>query len=368
MKICMLSGSWPATRCGVGDYTAQLALKLSQAGQRVTILTTSGQRLVDYPGIEVKAIMSNWKLFSLVSLYRQLETVNPDIVHIQYPGVGLGKGLAINTIFTCLRFLQPKIKCFITLHEYSMFSWFGKLRLWPTLSSAHQVICTNDYDATHCNRWLSSKKIAVIPLGSSIGEGTSTRSLDETRSDKIRLLHFGTIMPNKGWDMMLDALTLLRSTNRLCDLTVIADLQPSEYLYHQLIAKKISAAGLDQTIRFTGFLSALSISQLMQEDRLVVLPYTEGVRLNRSSFIAMLAYGKAIITTDAGLNLEHIEPQQTCWMIPLNDPRSLADAIEQLWQEPVLCRQLEAGAKRAYRHFTWSVIREKTLDLYQHSE
>lgn len=364
MKICMICGAVPLTHCGVGDFAANLAEKVCQAGHEVTILTSTNQEIKTSPGIDVVPIVSNWKLPKLWYLMNQIKTINPDIVHIHYPSVGYGKGLAISFITPFLKMLLPKMKCVITLHEYSIFTLLGKLRLWPSLMSARAIICTNGYDQRRVRFWVPKKKTVVIPLGSVIGHADEAHVEEEPDIEKIRLLHFGTLMPNKGWETMIAALSSLKKNKIEVALSAISSLEPQRYEYHQKVADMIKAADLKQEISFTGYLTPEEIKPLMQKYHLVIMPFSKGLRLNRSSFIAMLSYHKVIITTDPGFDLEAIDPQETCWMVPPNNPQALANAIERLWQDHELYDQIQANAKEASANFSWSVIREKTLDLY----
>jgi len=76
MKIALITGSYPPETCGIGDYAAQLAGALRQKGVIVEVISNR-----------------DWRLSAVSSIVKTIQSAKPDIVHIQYPGVGFGKKL-----------------------------------------------------------------------------------------------------------------------------------------------------------------------------------------------------------------------------------------------------------------------------------
>jgi len=74
MKIALITGSYPPETCGIGDYAAQLAGALRQKGFIVEVICNM-----------------DWRLRNIRDIVKTVRSVNPDIVHVQYPGVGSAK-------------------------------------------------------------------------------------------------------------------------------------------------------------------------------------------------------------------------------------------------------------------------------------
>jgi glycogen synthase len=77
---------------------------------------------------------------------------------------------------------------------------------------------------------------------------------------------------------------------------------------------------------------------------------------------------EVVVHGETGL-LVPLEQQRESPFEPLDPPgfsRELARAINRLLADPELCtRMAEAGRRRVEEHFTWRVIAQRTLDLYQ---
>ncbi|MCK5219389.1 glycosyltransferase family 4 protein [bacterium] len=377
MKICLVTGSFPEMRCGVGDYTRCLANELIKAGHQVTVLTSDQKEVRKIGELELRPEIRSWRSLNLWHILRELDRINPRIVHLQYPSLGYGRGLAPNLLLPVLRLLRPRIKCIITLHEYAIFSWLGKLRLWLPLAIAHGIICTNHHDRRKLRRMQSRavRRVRVIPLGSSVGSVFENAGLKgnsdvifETRPEldrnKTWLVHFGTVMPNKGWEIIIQAYSQLKQEGCLVGMLVVGELDDQQYAYHSRVKAMIQEAGLSEHIRFTGFLSADSAGRVIGSCRIAVLPFYGGARLNRSSMVAMLSWGLAVLTTTPDRPLEKLRSGRHFWTVEPDSPRALAEGIKTLLDDPMLVERLQTGAREAAERFSWKSIVQQTQKLY----
>lgn len=369
MRICLVSGSYPPVRCGVGDQVAQLAARLAAAGEEVHVLTSAGAAVEESgSNPSIHARVSTWRLHGLHALLRHIARINPHIVHVHYPSLGYAKGLAPNALFIWRQAARAPWRSVVTLHEYAMFGRKGRLRLWPMVRFAHRVICTNQRDGGQVikDHAQAEGRLQIIPLGSNVGslaEATKSQSPAFTlpRQDLNWLVHFGTIMPNKGWEVMIPALQRLVRGGLPFGLLVVGELQPERYAYHRRVAEMIGRGGLHERIYFTGYLNQEEIAGILLSHRVVVQPYTDGARLNHSSFIAALAYGRAILTTDPLYLLEQVQHGRHFWGIIPHDDRALAEGMKRLAQNDGLVDKLQQGAREAAAYFAWPRI----INLYR---
>jgi len=372
MKICLLSGSYPPIHCGVGDQVQCLAEGLAAAGETVAVVTSAGGLLPVSNRITIHPVISNWRAGSMRALLRIMDRINPDIIHLHYPSLGFGHGLAPNLFFPLLRCLRPQWKCLVTLHEYFTYTLRGRWRLWPVIRSAQRIVCTNQLDQKYVlkDHAAGRARIQVIPLGSSVGslqqnDQNQLKPFPLPAPDKNWLLHFGTVMPNKGWEVMIPALQQLIREGRKIGLLVAGELDPASYVYHRKIRSMIQDAGLTDTIYFTGYLSKEQIAEVFTTCSIAVQPYTDGAQLNRSSFIALLAYGRAIITTDPLYLLEHLRHGRQFWGVIPHDPKALAEGIKLLLDDQDLVKRLQTGAAAAADYFAWPRIIKLYYGLYR---
>ena len=105
------------------------------------------------------------------------------------------------------------------------------------------------------------------------------------------------------------------------------------------------------------------IPQVFAASTLVVLPsYREGLP---KVLVEAAACGRAVITTDVPGCRDAIEPNLTGLLVPVRDSQSLADAIKQLLDNPLLCEHMgQAGRKLAERSFDVREIVEQHIHIY----
>jgi glycosyltransferase involved in cell wall biosynthesis len=349
-------------RCGVGDYTRHLAKALAGRKAEIVVLTSVGP-VLSTPGIEVHPLIGSWRLSGLPGVLAAIDRIEPDVVHLQYPSECYGRGLAPTLLLPWLRWRRPRIKRVITLHEYSIFSRLGQIRLWPALAAADAIICTNHQDRRLLKQRLPglAGKVRVIPLGSSLGHGAPTAWSGKGRE---WLAHFGMVMPNKGWETLVAAILNLVQSGRDVGVLVVAELQPEKYAYHRQVQNLIATAGLADRIRFTGYLEAEEACLRFRSCRIAVAPFQAGARLNRSSLVALLAQGLAVVTSQPSQPLEGLRHGIHYWTVVADDATALAEGIRNLLDHPELIFGLQRGAVAASPRFAWPRLAAMTEKLY----
>ena len=110
-----------------------------------------------------------------------------------------------------------------------------------------------------------------------------------------------------------------------------------------------SACPSKTTADAPGALDAASLSRHLQACDLMLQPYADGVSCRRTSFMAGLAHGKAIVTT-AGPSTESFwAGSGTAVIVATDDAQALADAGALLLADTEKRRCLGIAAARLYR-------------------
>lgn len=106
------------------------------------------------------------------------------------------------------------------------------------------------------------------------------------------------------------------------------------------------------------------IPELFAQSNLIVLPsYREGLP---KVLIEAAACGRAVVTTDVPGCRDAIEPGKTGVLVPVQNAQALAQAIEQLVEDPNLRRRMgSAGRTFAEQEFTIGKVIEMHLQVYQ---
>lgn len=106
------------------------------------------------------------------------------------------------------------------------------------------------------------------------------------------------------------------------------------------------------------------IDSVLRRASIVVLPsYREGVP---RTLLEGAAAGKPLIATDVPGCREVVEDGKNGFLVPLKNPQSLANAIEQLSKDPELCKKMGLeGRKKVEREFDDHAIALQTIDVYR---
>ncbi|MEJ2124615.1 MAG: glycosyltransferase family 4 protein [Alphaproteobacteria bacterium] len=152
------------------------------------------------------------------------------------------------------------------------------------------------------------------------------------------LLSIGAITPRKGYDVLIRALDLIRHLDWQSTISGSLELDPS---YASAISQQIIHTGLEGRIHLAGVLSDEALAAHLAHTSIYTLPSRyEGYG---TSFACAMAHGLPVVAARAGAVPEVVPPEAGI-LVPSDDPRALADALELLITDEGLRQQLADGA------------------------
>jgi glycosyltransferase involved in cell wall biosynthesis len=167
--------------------------------------------------------------------------------------------------------------------------------------------------------------------GSSARVGTGT----------VALLAVGSIVPRKGYDVLVAALADLAELD--WRLVIAGDGGRSAETFHQLVAE-IARRGLDGRIAFRGAVSTEELSTLYATSDLFVLPSRfEGYGM---AYTEAIAHGLPVVGTTAGA-IPATVPAGAGVLVPPDDVAALIATLRRLIENPAERARLAAGARAA---------------------
>ena len=365
MNVVLVSGTFPPRRCGVGDYTACLAGALIQKACRIRVVTGGGAA-ARADGVPAATVSATWARRDAASWLRALASCEPDVIHFQYPTAAYGRGGAATALLPLAAQRLPRARRVLTLHEYGVLRPWGRWRLRGMIRAADRVICTTEVDARLVRRDHPDRigRIAVIPLGSNLEPPGAVQEREPLAAVPARLVHFGTVMPNKGWTHLLALLVRLRRRRPDVELLAVGELNPAGFGFHARVAAEIRKRDLADVVRFTGFLPPREARRRLRSGSGVALaPYADGVRLNRGSFIALLRLGLAVAATPPRVDVAPVVPGRDFAILP-RDPIQGAAVVERLLDDPGHRTRLQDAARWAGETFAWNRIADHVRRIY----
>ena len=298
MRVLLISGSLPPMKCGVGDYTANLASALAQREDTsVAVLTdAAAQPVPTVFGFDVFPVVEGWKMADITRIAKVVRRWRPDLVHVQYPTQGYGGGhlpWLLPTLFSIANF--PVVQ---TWHNYH--SETDRRNLLNAALGGGLISVRPDYTATMPNwyRWLiRRKRFKFIPNAS----GIPRTRLAENEKLAIRsrfapppiglVAYFGFVFPQKRVDLVFDI-----ADPQKHHIILICDLNPEDQ-YHKVILDRASHAPWVGKVTVTGFLPAPEVGRILATADAVVLPFRDGGGIWNTSIHAALTQGTFVLTT-----------------------------------------------------------------------
>jgi len=177
-------------------------------------------------------------------------------------------------------------------------------------------------------------------------------------SDRPLMLYVGNHTANKGLDVLLRGLPLMREKA----VAVVAGAIRSRDEHARLLADN-GMSGADERLLFTDFITREELRALYQTVDLFVFP-SRADTLPLVVLEAMASRLPVVSTTIGGIPFE--VPPDTGILVKPGDPAPLAAALDRLCSDPSLRQSMgDAGRARVMKIFNWETSAEQAVAIYE---
>lgn len=231
--------------------------------------------------------------------------------------------------------------------------------------------CPQDQDDLICYYNAQPEKIKIIPCGFSslefypIAKSIARGIIGLPQKENI-LLQLGRMVRRKGIDNVIRALPHLKSkSSQPFKLVIVggdSDLENCpEYQRLRNIAIEL---GIQDAVQFVGRKDREQLKfYYSAADLFITTPWYEPFGITP---LEAMACGTPVIGANVGGIKYSIADGETGTLIPPNDPKKLAQAINEIASNKPLLKQLGKNAiRRVNTHFTWKNVAELADELYQ---
>jgi glycosyltransferase involved in cell wall biosynthesis len=281
---------------------------------------------------------------SVVRLVRAVGALDPDVVHVQW----------------------------LAVQRYDM-RWIDRLRRdRPVVLTAHNVLPhEGDPDAAERRRLYDAFDRVVVHTTRGAEQlaafGVSTEHVVQIPHGTFNappaaieppagrtLLFFGLIRRYKGLDVLVRALPEIPNARLVVAGDPLDPIEPVQELAGDL--------GVADRIQWRlGYLSASEVETLMREATVTVFPYRSGESAS-GALATALGHGRpAVVTEILG---EAVREYGAGLVIPPDDPRALAEAVNRLLDDPAALEEAFRGTEDARQALSWEMIAEAHERLY----
>ncbi|MBI4565313.1 MAG: glycosyltransferase family 4 protein [Planctomycetes bacterium] len=304
-------------------------------------------------------------LRALRDLVRILRSESADLVHAHSPRAALLARAAARvagipavvtvhvTSYDAVRGQNPGARLKRTLYRAAE---RAVNRVWPD----PLIYCSFRIHAETIARGIASRRLAcVIPNGIDLDVGGAPlpdlRSRLGTPHDATVLLGVGRLDPQKGFDLLLEAFRSLEPERGRVHLWLAGD-GPDR----RILEARVCALHLSPWVHFLGFRD--DVPALLMSSDLFVLP--SRFEAMPMALLEAMAAGRPAVVTDVGDNAELVGHGLAGLVVPPEDSRALAAALEALVRNPSRRAAFGLEAQRRSAAFRADRMARKVLHVY----
>jgi glycosyltransferase involved in cell wall biosynthesis len=352
----ILTGEYPPSCGGVGDYTSLVARGLAAAGDTVRVWTPARRgaaddfrrTLPDGFGVESREVLGRaW-------------ADDSGVILIQYVPNAFGARGA-NLPFCRWVREQARQGCDVRVMFHEPYFYFSLNRPWRNaLAAVQRMMAAELIKASRCIYLSSSNWVRylspyaelpdarVLPIPSTIPEGTNPareahyRASIQRSTGSLVVGHFGTYGEHVAAELrrVLPSLVEQRPDVRL------AFIGKGSVEFAGSLQSQPSVAGRAWT---SGWLDAENTAAALRACDLLVQPYPDGVTTRRTSVMAGLQNGVATVTTDGFLTEDVWREEAPAALAPAGDAQVMVTAISSLLGDPEARHTLARRGRQIYR-------------------
>lgn len=374
MHICFITHEYPANGLnhgGIGTFIQILGRGLVKEGHDVSVVGTNRTRMFEYEedeGVQIHRIPRsgikkfNWAFnaFQLNKRIRKIHKVKK-IDFVESPEMSLAFISKISGIKYIIR-MNGGHHFFAEAENKSTGIWraFQEKR---SFSKADEVCAVSNYVAETTRRLLhlGNRNIPIL-----FNPANTTRfkksSIQQVRSESV--LFVGSICKKKGIEELVQAMPIVWKKFPNAILNIVGrDVYDSRYGGSFVEYLKSQITDFDR-INFIGPVSNAEVAKFIEKAAICVYPsYMEALPL---AWLEVLASGKPFVGSVTGPGPEVVKHKETGLLVNPRSPTAIAEAINLLFENPDLAKQLgEAAYIDVKERFDSKVMLKKNISYYQ---
>ncbi|WP_225035562.1 glycosyltransferase family 4 protein [Winogradskyella sp. SM1960] len=297
---------WRAIKLGV-KYPKRLALALKEA----------------------KTYSTNYTKWLRFSRFVPVLLYAPDIFHLQWTS-RIDRWLFLKSAYPChivvsLLGSQAAILPYIESEVLKRYQ-----RCLPKVDAIHAISEHLGHQATNFN--VFPERVQVIPTTIPAAAFSYYKPFEKRETQAFQLVSVGRHHWVKGYRYGIQAVHQLIQSGIAIHYSIIAAGKIPEALLFQ-----VSQLGLQDHITFKPSLTQSELFEHLQTYDALLLPsLSEGIA---NVVLEAMAIGVPVISTNCGGMAEVVIPEKTGWLVPVRDPKAIADAVKD-------CMDLEEEFKR----------------------
>lgn len=263
----LVTGAYPPDVCGVGDYCHCL----------MTSNKASEWKLF---------YKKDWGLKYYTRYKKEIKSLNPNKLIIQYPTMGYGWSIVPLLL---MKYFSKKMgkNCILVYHEFLNKKFKARIVEDFFLFFSKKLIVTNKYEEEGVKKHHKNIDVDIIKIFSNINKVSELKNYTDREYDYVC---FGQINYGKGIEDFIELVKPV-SKERKCAIVGVIPSMCEEY------GKAIIKTAKENNIEVFIGLDSDDVSDFLNNTKLAILPFPDGVSERRGSFMASLINGCLIVST-----------------------------------------------------------------------
>jgi len=363
-RVALIGNHLPR-RCGIATFTHDLnqAIGGSRPGLEtgVVAMTDHGRTYAYPPAVRFQIRDEVIKDYTKAADYLNNERF--EVVSLQHE-FGIFGGEAGNYITTLLsRLKMPIVTTLHTVLPAPSSSQRDVMERIVGLSAKLVVMATKAEQLLRSVYGVSPEKVAVIPHGIPDLPFLGTREAKGKFgfSDKMVILTFGLLSPNKGIEVMIDAMPSVLVRCPKAVYIVLGATHPNLVLregeaYRTRLMARARELGVDsQVVFFDQFVDRATLMDFIAMSDVYVTPYLNESQMTSGTLSYSFGAGKAVVSTPYWHARELLADGRGI-LVPFGDSKAVGEEISGLLTNDVRREALRKGAYAFSRDMTWEQI------------
>jgi polysaccharide biosynthesis protein PslF len=351
--------TYPPTACGIATFSAALAAGLGAHGANVRVVRVSDGSPPVSP--LVVGELDNGVPSSVAAAADLLNECDIAVVQHEYGLYGGADGDEVVAILGSLR-VPSVVICHTVLseptpHQRSVLVEVGSLadRVIVMSRTARDRLRGIDVDPA---------KVDTIPHGAAV----PPPRVSGTNPRRPTLLTWGLVGPGKGIERVIDAMPHLQKLQARPRYLVAGSTHPKVLAvdgesYRNARIEQAWRNGVAASVEFdAGYRDVPALTALIQASTAVVLPYDSRDQATSGVLIDAIAAGRPVIATAFPHAIEMLSTGAGI-IVDHDDPDAMAEALTQLFTDPVGTSRMAAEASRLAPSLGWPVVAAGYLEL-----
>lgn len=244
-----------------------------------------------------------------------------------------------------------------------------------TAARADKVLaeCLQDKEDLSKLYKVDASKLSIVPCGFCpsefypINQSFARNYLGLDPDEKI-ILQLGRMVPRKGVDTVIEALSHLKPSTQKIRLLIVggeSDI-PDAKLCPEIgrLQKIAEESGVSSSVTFVGRKNRNVLKYYYSAaDIFVTAPWYEPFGITP---LESMACGTPVIGSKVGGIKYSVKNGETGYLVPPKDPQALASKIEYLLNNKTLLKKMQVNClRRVHKLFTWKAVAESVAEVYE---